>query len=90
MTKNFGVRNDEVRKKDLEKAFEYFHLAAQQGIDNAQFNIGFLYHYGQGVKQNYEEAARWYEKAMAQGKEDATFKLSLITPKLHESGVSCE
>ena len=45
---------------------------------------------GQGVKQNYEEAARWYEKAMAQGKEDATFKLSLITPKLHESGVSCE
>lgn len=50
-------------KKDLEKAFEYFHLAAQQGIDNAQFNIGFLYHYGQGVKQNYEEAARWYEKA---------------------------
>ena len=27
-------------KKDLEKAFEYFHLAAQQGIDNAQFNIG--------------------------------------------------
>lgn len=61
-------------------------MAAQQGIANAQLNVGFLYHYGQGVEQNYEEAARWYEKAIKQGKEEAAFKLALITPKLHKAG----
>ena len=60
-------------------------MAAEQGQDKAQFNVGFLYHYGQGVKQDYAEAARWYEKAMEQGMEDAAFKLSLVTPKLHKT-----
>ena len=37
------------------------------------------------MKQDYAEAARWYEKAMEQGMEDAAFKLSLVTPKLHKT-----
>jgi hypothetical protein len=33
----------------------------------AQFNLGYMYSHGQGVPQDYAEAARWYRKAADQG-----------------------
>ncbi len=33
----------------------------------AQFNLGFCYENGQGVMQNYVEAAKWYRMAAEQG-----------------------
>lgn len=33
----------------------------------AQTNIGLMYAHGQGVKQNYGEAVKWYRLAAAQG-----------------------
>jgi len=43
----------------------------------AQYNLGFMYFNGQGVPQNYAEAARWYRKAAEQGDVDATRILGL-------------
>ena len=43
------------------------HKAAAQGDDDAQTSIGDLYYNGNGVKQDYEEAMKWYRKAAAQG-----------------------
>jgi uncharacterized protein len=31
------------------------------------FNLGVLYHSGQGVAQDYAKAREWYEKAAARG-----------------------
>lgn len=40
---------------------------AQQGDATAQFALGARYAIGEGVKQNYSEALRWFSKAAEQG-----------------------
>ena len=40
---------------------------AEQGNAKAQFSLGKMYYEGQGVRQDYAEAARWYLKAAEQG-----------------------
>lgn len=42
------------------------HLAAQ-GDAGAQFRLGLMYDYGQGVPQNHANAVRWYRAAAEQG-----------------------
>jgi len=42
-------------------------LPAQQGDPQAQLFVGYLYETGQGVRQDYTEAVRWYRKAAEQG-----------------------
>ena len=46
---------------------KWYQKAADQGNASAQNNIGDLYYWGNGVKQDYEEAMKWYRKAAAQG-----------------------
>ena len=41
--------------------------AAEQGYADAQYNLGLIYYEGEGVAQDYEEAAKWYRKAAEQG-----------------------
>ena len=41
--------------------------AALQGDAGAQNNLGVCYEYGEGVKQDYAEAVKWYQKAAQQG-----------------------
>ena len=41
--------------------------AAEQGNVDAQFILGECYSKGEGVKQDYEQAAYWYRKAAEQG-----------------------
>jgi len=48
---------------------------SRQGLANAQCNLGLRYDNGQGVKQDYTEAARWYRKAAEQGYALAQFNL---------------
>ena len=45
-----GVDQDEF------KAFEYCKMAAEEGLAEAQFNLGVLHFEGNGVEQNLEEA----------------------------------
>ena len=40
---------------------------AEQGNAKAQFSLGKMYYEGQGVRQDYAEAARCYLKAAEQG-----------------------
>lgn len=37
--------------------------SANQGNADAQYNVGLCYYYGNGVKQEYKEAMKWYELA---------------------------
>jgi TPR repeat protein len=39
---------------------KWFRQAADAGNSGAMNNIGWLYHYGRGVPQDYAEAMRWY------------------------------
>ena len=44
---------------------------------NAQFSLGVMYEYGQGVAQNDAKAREWMEKAAAQGHVNAQFSLGV-------------
>ena len=57
--------------------FNQMQLLANQGIAEAQFNLGLIYDNGEGVRQDYSKAAQWYEKAANQGIAEAQFNLGL-------------
>ena len=49
--------------KNLVKARELCEDAAERGDPSAIKNIGFFYHQGHGVKQDYAKALAWYMRA---------------------------
>ena len=51
---------------------------AEQGNAAAQFNLGSAHYNGQGVTQDYAEAALWYRRAADQGDAKAQFILGLM------------
>jgi TPR repeat protein len=53
-------------------------LSAEQGYALAESNLGLMYEEGQGVKQNYEEAIKWYRLAAKQGLAGAQSKLGFM------------
>ena len=61
---------DEVRK-NLEQA-------ADQGHAGAQFGLGFMYHKGTGVAQDFTKAREWYELAAAQGHASAAVNIGVL------------
>jgi TPR repeat protein len=46
-----------------------------QGYAKAQYNLASMYDEGLGVKQNYSQAATWYQKAAEQNFAKAQFNL---------------
>ena len=50
-----------------EEAVKWFRLAADQGLAEAQYNLGVAYSTGNGVKLNKATAKAWYQKACANG-----------------------
>ncbi len=55
-----------------------YRKTAEQGDATAQRSLGFLYANGQGVAQDYVEAARWFRKAADQGEALAQFGLGTL------------
>ena len=53
-------------------------ILAGKGDSLAQTNLGFLYHAGLGVAQDFKEAAAWYRKAAEQGQPDAQTNLGML------------
>jgi len=60
--------------------------AAGSGYADAQCNLGKLFEAGRGVKQSYDEAARWFRRAADQGNGEAQNNLG----KLHAEGNGVE
>lgn len=55
--------------------------SAEKGDATAQFNLGLNYYKGQGVEQNYTEAAKYFRKAAEQGNADAQCYLGVMYAK---------
>ena len=74
-----SVFADETQKTITEKhhktAFSLSQRLADQGNNAAQFNLGLMYFKGDGVKQNFPKAAKWYRLSAIQGNAEAQFKL---------------
>jgi len=63
---------------DFDAAFLEFSLAAESGLDLAQYNLGILYFTGQGVNRDLEKAFEWTEAAAQQGHIAAQFNLASL------------
>ncbi len=58
--------------------FDAVKKAAEQGHVDAQYNLGIMYANGEGVPQDYAEAARWYRQAAEQGHASAQHNLGAM------------
>lgn len=64
---------------DYTRARELFYpLAAYKKDAEAQFYLGMIYFYGEGVEKNLDTAVEWWKKAMRSGHTDAAYRLSEI------------
>ncbi|NDH69638.1 MAG: sel1 repeat family protein [Gammaproteobacteria bacterium] len=61
---------------DYDKAVALFRLAAAQGLDMAQWRLGYMYFRGYGVAQDYTEALQFYQLAAAQGHPGALYMVA--------------
>lgn len=63
--------------QDYARAAYWFKQAADQGIDNAAYNLGVLYHQGLGVDQDTAKAMDWYARAAQLGHPEAQYNLGI-------------
>ena len=54
-------------KGDYETALKLWKKPADEGVGEAQYFIGALYHGGMGVEKDFKKAMDWYQKAAKQG-----------------------
>lgn len=54
-------------KGDYQTALKLLQPLAAQGHAKAQFNLGTMYHNGEGVKRDLSKAKEWFRKACDKG-----------------------
>ncbi len=64
--------------RDYERALPLLREQAALGNPHAQYTLGYMYYYGQGVPEDVEEALRWIRMAAAQGDAHALEALSSL------------
>ena len=64
--------------QDYAEAMKWFLLAAEQGVADAQFNLGVMYEDGNGVHEEEVQAENWYRLAAEQGHREAGESLNRL------------
>jgi TPR repeat protein/S1-C subfamily serine protease len=64
--------------KRFDEAFDWVQKSAQQGYPKGQNDLGHLYAYGLGTKQDYVQAFIWIQKDAAQGDKNGEYELGLF------------
>ena len=57
---------------------ERFRRLAKEGQADAQFHLGRMYYFGEGVPQDYKEAEKWFRKSAEQGHARAQYNLGFM------------
>lgn len=63
---------------DYATALKEWKPIAEQGYAFAQYNLGILYEYGNGVPKDYAEAVKWYRLSAEQGYAISQYSLGLM------------
>lgn len=63
------------KRGDYQAAARLWEGLAEKGVVNAQFNLGQMYRYADGVARDPAVAAKWYRKAAEQGDKASQFNL---------------
>ena len=62
---------------DYQEAYRWYQKAAEQGDSYAQYDIGWLFDNGLGVKENKREAVKWFKRAASKNNVSAIYRLGL-------------
>ena len=49
--------------KDYKKAMDYFKKGSRLGGVNASYFLGHMHYYGLGVKKDYNQSRKWFDRA---------------------------
>jgi TPR repeat protein len=66
------------RAQDYRKAFIRLKPLAQRGQPDAQYAVGYMYYYGQGVVEDRREAWLWINRAAVKGQPDAVASIKIL------------
>ena len=69
-----GVIEDDI------EAVRWYRLAAEQGLDAAQYQLGVMYTEGRGILKDEAAAVRWYRRAAEQNYDTAPYALGSCIP----------
>ena len=72
---DFQTGVEAFERGDFAAALDEWRPLAEQGLAEAQNNLGLIYDKGKGVPEDYTEAVKWYRKAAEQGYPMAQFNL---------------
>ena len=71
---NMGVALMKTGK--YEDAVKAFRIAAEKGMPEAQYNLGYCYSNGKGVEKDMVEAVKWLRKAAEKGMPEAQWAMA--------------
>ena len=72
-----GIRS--FRIQDYRQAFIRLRPAAEKGSPEAQYAVGYMYYYGQGVIENRQKAWYWITAAAKNGNVDAQNAMKILS-----------
>ena len=75
-------------KTNIQKAISMFELAAEQSNSYAEYQLGKLYCFGQGVPQNLEVGMEWLKASASHGNEYAAQLLEKVQNHVHRQTTS--
>lgn len=79
-----GIRS--FKAQDYRSAFVRLMPEARKGQPDAEYAVGFMYYYGQGVVENRKKALYWIRKAACHGQPEALEAAKLIQDEAACSG----
>lgn len=68
------------QRQDYRQAFIRLMPAAKAGNPEAQYAVGYMYYYGQGVMENRKKAWYWIALAAKAGQVDAVQAMQIVPP----------
>lgn len=83
----YGV-GKQYMKTDIQKAISMFELAAEQSNSYAEYQLGKIYCFGQGVPQNLEVGMEWLKASASHGNEYASVLLEKVQNHIHRQTTS--
>lgn len=73
-----GIRSFQIQ--NYRQAFIHLMPAANAGNPDAQYAIGYMYYYGQGVLEDRKKAWYWINCAAKAGQPDAVAAIRILAP----------
>jgi len=70
--------HEAMQKGDFAIAFCQLKPLAESGNSEAQYNLGWMYHNGYGLRINDNLALEWWQRASEQGDTDASFSIAML------------